>query len=90
MNRKEKDLKTQMMMLDIDGVLNQHQPDTEQMMTAAQAIATSAIGQLVNQGVNADALHRFTDMAAEQIRKALHQRINDGRKPDWNKTIHNS
>lgn len=47
--RKEKDFRTQLMMLDIDGVLNQHQPDTEQMMTAAQAIATSAIGQLVNQ-----------------------------------------
>lgn len=48
--RKEKDFRTQLMMLDIDGVLNQHQPDTEQMMTAAQAIATSAIGQLVNTG----------------------------------------
>ena len=81
--RKEKDFRTQLMMLDIDGVLNQHQPDTEQMMTAAQVIATSAIGQMVNQGVNADALHRFADMAAEQIGKALHQRIADGRKPDW-------
>lgn len=85
MDRKEKDSKTRLMMLDIDGVLNQHQPDTEQMMTAAQAIATSAIGQLVNQGVNADALHRFTDLAAEQIREALHQRIDEGKKPEWDK-----
>ena len=83
MDRKEKDFKTQLMMLDIDGMLDQHQPDTEQMMTAAQAIATSAIGQLVNQGANADALHRFADMAAEQIREALHQRINEGKRPEW-------
>ena len=83
MTRKEKDFKTQLMMLDIDGVLTQHQPDAEQMMTAAQAIATSAIGQMTNQGVNADALHRFADMAAEQIRKALHTRVTEGRKPDW-------
>jgi len=83
MTRKEKDFLTEMMMLDIDGVLTQHQPDTEQMMTAAQAVAVSAIGQMVNQEVNPDALHRFADMAAEQIRKALHQRITEGRKPDW-------
>ena len=83
MTRKEKDIKTQLMMLDIDGVMNKHQPDMEQMMTAAQAIATSAIGQMTNQGVASDALHRFADLAAEQIRKALHQRINEGRKPDW-------
>ena len=70
-------------MLDIDGVLTRHQPDTEQMMTAAQAIATSAIGQMANQGVAADALHRFADLAAEQIRKALHQRVCEGRKPEW-------
>ena len=83
MTREEKDIRTQQMMLDIDGVLTRHQPDTEQMMTAAQAIATSAIGQMVNQGVNTDALHRFADLTAEQIHKALHQRITEGRKPDW-------
>ena len=83
MNKEEKEFLTKLMMLDIDGVLTQHQPDTEQMMTAAQAIATSAIGQMVNQGVEPDALHRFADMAAEQIHTALHQRINEGRKPDW-------
>ena len=81
--REAKDLQTTLMMLDIDGVLTQHQPDTEQMMTAAQAIATSAIGHMTNQGADPDALHRFANLAADQIRDALHRRINEGRKPEW-------
>lgn len=37
-----------MMMLDIDGVLTRHHADTTDVLAAAQALATSAIGDLTN------------------------------------------
>lgn len=76
-------LPTQLMMLDIDEVLTRHGATTEQLLTAAQAIATAAIGDLINRGTDPDALHPLADAIAEQIRTALHQRIAEGPKPDW-------
>lgn len=80
-----------MMMLDIDGVLTRHHATPTDLLAVAQAIATSAVGDLTNKShqpssVNdqtSDALHRFADLAAEQIREALHRRIDEGPKPDW-------
>lgn len=78
------DEQLQLMMLDIDGVLTRHHATTTDVLTAAQALATSAIGHLVNNGqcsmVNGQSL---ADAIAEQIREALHRRIKEGPKPDW-------
>ena len=93
------------MMLDIDGVLTRHHADTTDVLAAAQALATSAIGDLTNKMVNGqssarallacyqrdarmvndrtEALHRAADAIAEQIRTALHKRIDEGKLPDW-------
>ena len=81
-----------MMMLDIDGVLTRHHADTTDVLAAAQALATSAIGDFTNKMVNGqssmvndqtEALHKAADAIAEQIREALHARIDAGPKPDW-------
>ena len=77
------DHELRMMMLDIDGVLTRHHADTTDVLTAAQALATSAIGDLTNKGNLPDTLHRAADAIAEQIRAALHKRIDEGAKPDW-------
>ena len=83
MTDDKKTLPTQLMMLDIDEVLTRHGATTEQLLTAAQAIATAAIGDLANKGNLPDTLHRAADAIAEQIRAALHKRIEEGPKPDW-------
>ena len=92
-------------MLDIDGILTHHHATPIDVLTAAQALATSAIGDLVNKSaIHADnnvqcsmvngqcsmvngqstaALHRAADAIAEQIRAALHARIDLGHRPDW-------
>ena len=72
-----------MMMLDIDGVLTKYNASATDVLAAAQALATSAIGDLANKGNLPDTLHRAADAIAEQIREALHARILEGRKPDW-------
>jgi len=107
-----------MMMLDIDGVLTHHDATPIDVLTAAQALATSAVGDLVNKsavpdnnvqwsmyngqcsmvngqcsmvngqcsmvnGQSIEALHRFADGIADQIRAALHARIDLGHRPDW-------
>ena len=77
------DEQLQLMMLDIDGVLTRHHADTTDVLAAAQALATSAIGDLANKGNLPDTLHRAADAIAEQIREALHARIAEGPKPDW-------
>ena len=88
----------QLMMLDIDGVLTQHKATPTDVLTAAQALAVSAIGDLVNKsaapadnnvqcsmvnGQSIEALHRLADAIADQIRAALHARIDEGHRPDW-------
>ena len=110
--------RVQLMMLDIDGVLTQHQATPTDVLTAAQALAVSAIGDLVNKAAvpagspagqqaavpvgnvqcsslrsgaggtmfnvqSSDALHRFADLAADQIRAAMHARIDEGKRADW-------
>lgn len=103
------DEQLQLMMLDIDGVLTRHHADTTDVLAAAQALATSAIGDLVNavskreesqarlgypereqgradrlnKGNQPDILHPLADAIAEQIRAALHKRIDEGKLPDW-------
>lgn len=72
-----------MMMLDIDGVLTRHHADTTDVLAAAQQMAVSAVGDLRNHGADPDTLHRAADAIAEQIREALHARIDAGPKPDW-------
>lgn len=80
-----------MMMLDIDGVLTRHHATATDVLAAAQALATSAIGDLVNKShqpsaispQTSEALHRAADAIAEQIRAALHKRIDEGKRPDW-------
>ena len=84
-----------MMMLDIDGVLTKHHATATDVLAAAQALATSAIGDLANKALadghqpsdispqTSEALHRAADAIAEQIRAALHRRIAEGKKPDW-------
>ena len=72
-----------MMMLDIDGVLTRYGADTTDVLAAAQALVTSAIGDLANKGNLPDTLHRAADAIAEQIREALHKRIDEGKLPDW-------
>ncbi len=83
-----------MMMLDIDGILTHHHATPTDVLTAAQALAVSAIGDLCNKAAatvpaasasveQQAALHRAADAIAEQIREALHRRIDDGKKSDW-------
>ena len=72
-----------MMMLDIDGVLTRHHADTTDVLAAAQALATSAVGDLTNKGTDPDALRKAADAIAEQIRAALHKRIDEGKLPEW-------
>lgn len=72
-----------MMMLDIDGVLTRHHADTTDVLAAAQQMAVSAVGDLLNKGSDPEALHKAADAIAEQIRAALHKRILEGPKPDW-------
>ena len=81
----------QLMLLDIDGVLTQHGATPTDVLTAAQALAVSAIGDLTNKslpsprrGVGGEAaLHRLADAIADQIRAAMHARIDEGHRPDW-------
>ncbi len=72
-----------MMMLDIDGVLTRHHATATDVLAAAQQMAVSAVGDLVNKGSDPGALHKAEDAIAEQIRAALHARIAEGKKPDW-------
>ena len=92
-------LNQQLMMLDIDGVLTHHHATPIDVLTAAQALAVSAIGDIINKSQlianncqssiinfqlsDPSALHRFADLAADQIREALHKRIDEGARPDW-------
>lgn len=71
------------MMLDIDGILTRYEATPTDVLAAAQALATSAIGDLANKGNLPDTLHRAADAIAEQIRTALHQRISEGPREDW-------
>ena len=105
------DEKLRLMMLDIDGILTRYEATPTDVLAAAQALAVSAIGDLVNKSaVHADnnvqcsarpkgacyqrdarmfnvqsteALHRAADGIADQIRAALHARINEGHRTDW-------
>ena len=70
-------------MLDIDGVLTRYEATTADVLAAAQQMAVSAIGHLVNKGSDPEALHRAADAIAEQIREALHKRIDEGVRSDW-------
>ena len=72
-----------MMMLDLDGILTRYEATPTDVLAAAQALSTSAIGDLANKGNLPDALHKAADAIAEQIRAALHKRIAEGPKPDW-------
>ena len=83
MKNDMEDTRLQMMMLDIDGILTRYGADTTDVLAAAQAIATAAIGDLINRGTDPDALRKAADAIAEQIREALHKRIAEGPKPDW-------
>lgn len=83
--------RVQLMMLDIDGVLTQHQATPTDVLTAAQALAVSAIGDLTNKTYQtsavspqtSDSLHKAADAIADQIRAAMHARIDEGRRADW-------
>ena len=77
------DEQLQLMMLDIDGILTRYEATPTDVLAAAQALATSAIGDLANKGNLPDTLHKAADAIAEQIRTALHARIAEGPKPDW-------
>ena len=44
------DHELRMMMLDIDGVLTRHHADTTDVLSAAQQMAVSAVGDLRNHG----------------------------------------
>ena len=71
------------MMLDIDGILTRYEATTADVLAAAQQMAVSAVGDLLNKGSDPDALHKAADAIAEQIREVLHKRIDEGKKPDW-------
>lgn len=77
------DHELQMMMLDIDGILTRYGADTTEVLAAAQQMAVSAIGDLINRGVPPAKAHPLADAVTEHIRKELHTRILEGRKPDW-------
>ena len=83
MKNDMEDEKLRMMMLDIDGVLTRYEATTTDVLTAAQQLAVSAIGDLANKGNQPDILHPLADAIAEQIRTALHKRIDEGKLPDW-------
>ena len=83
MKNDMEDTRLKMMMLDIDGILTRYGADTTDVLAAAQQMAVSAIGDLVNRGTDPDALHKAADAIAEQIRTALHARIDEGERPDW-------
>ena len=84
-------LEQQKMMLDIDGIFTHHEATPTDLLTAAQAIAVSAIGDLANKSRpsieggdgGGSSLHRLADGIADQIRTALHLRINEGWHKDW-------
>ena len=71
------------MMLDIDGILTRYEATTAEVLAAAQQMAVSAIGDLANKGNQSDILHPLADAIAEQIRAALHKRIDEGKLPEW-------
>jgi hypothetical protein len=87
--------KLQLMMLDIDGVLTRHHATATDVLAAAQQLAVSALGDITNKSLAAtggdaaaskdqtEALHRAADAIAEQIREALHKRIDEGERDDW-------
>lgn len=77
------DHELQMMMLDIDGILTRYEATATDVLAAAQALATSAVGDLRNHGADPEPLHRAADAIAEQIRAALHARIAEGPREDW-------
>lgn len=83
MKNDMEDEKLRMMMLDIDGILTRYGADTTEVLAAAQQMAVSAVGDLLNKGSDPEALHKAADAIAEQIRTALHARIDEGPKPDW-------
>lgn len=70
-------------MLDVDGVLTRHHATTADVLTAAQQMAVSAIGDLVNNDADPDALHLAVEKVTRQISAALHKRIAEGKRPDW-------
>ena len=79
------DHEMKLMMLDLDGILTRYAASPTDVLTAAQALATSAVGDLTNKtlaatGGNAaaskdqtEALHRAADAIARQIREARHR-----------------
>lgn len=70
------DHELRMMMLDIDGVLTLHHADTTDVLTAAQALATSAIGDLTNAVIKREqSKARFQTAEREQGRA---DRLNKG------------
>lgn len=103
------DTDLQLMMLDIDGVLTRHHATTTDVLAAAQQLAVSAVGDLVNhvgessgtgsererqsrgrapgakpsEPVPMTTLAALADAIAEQIRAALHKRIDEGKLPEW-------
>ena len=89
-------------MLDLDGILTRYEATTADVLAAAQQMAVSAIGHIVNESsgtgsadssdatasenqvpVPSDSLHPLADAIAEQIRAALHKRIDEGVRSDW-------
>ena len=72
-----------MMMLDIDGILTRYEATPTDVLAAAQQMAVSAVGDLRNHGADPEALHKAADAIAEQIRAALHKRIDEGVRSDW-------
>lgn len=83
MKNDMEDERLRMMMLDIDGILTRYGADTTEVLAAAQQMAVSAIGDLINRGVPPAKAHPLADAVTEHIRKELHTRILEGRKPDW-------
>ena len=93
------DEQLQLMMLDIDGILTRYEATTADVLAAAQQMAVSAVGDLVNhvggqsrgqapgakpsEPVPMTTLAALADAIAEQIREALHKRIDEGKRPDW-------
>ena len=71
------------MMLDIDGILTKYGADTTEVLAAAERMAVAAIGDFINRGVPPAKVHAAADAIAEQIRAALHARIDEGHRPDW-------
>lgn len=79
----------QKMMLAIESIFTKHGATSADRFTAAQSIGVNAIGEIVNKDPNYAAtpdgnneLHRFAEAIANQIRTALHLRINVGDNKD--------